>query len=149
MAEKMKWARHAKEIKEKKQLKRKDSKTPVGYNIVADNEMIVQRLACQPTGKSMKYERIGAQEFVPYPYDDFTLDLIKKACYEPYYKQHLIDPLNSTCDILASQNGPSCSKLSHTKKTGNSQLNSLKNNKKNLVQKICINHPPFIQRVYR
>jgi len=62
----------------------------------------------------MKYERIGAQEFVPYPYDDVTLDLIKKACYD-HYKQHLIDPLNSTCDILASQNGPSCSKLSHIK----------------------------------
>lgn len=75
--------------------------------------MIVQRLTSIPRGKSMKYERIGAQEFVPYPYEELDLENIKKACYK-HFKDRLLDFQMET-DILASQNGPSCNKLSHIK----------------------------------
>jgi len=76
--------------------------------------MIVQRLASVATGKAMKYERLGPQEFVPYKFKELTVENIQKACFD-YYSDRLVDSDNKKCDILASQNGPSCSKLSHIK----------------------------------
>ena len=96
--------------------KRKIEETePVGAggNILAEKEMIVQRLASEASGKAMKYERLGPQEFIPYPHDEMTIDNIKLAC-----SMHFSDRLSHedmVCDILQSQNGPSCSKLSHIK----------------------------------
>ena len=82
-------------------------------SIVAEGEMIVQRLANVATGKSMKYERIGPQEFVMYEYDELTLENIKNACYK-HFKDRLLD-IKMESGILVSQNGPFCSKLSHLK----------------------------------
>lgn len=39
---------------------------------------------------------------------------MKRACYD-HFKKQLIDADNAQCDILASQNGPSCAKLAHIK----------------------------------
>lgn len=85
----------------------------VGSTIVIEGEMIVQRLSNIATGKSMKYERIGPQEFVTYPYDELSLENMKKASLN-HFKSRLNDD-DMEADILASQNGPSCSKLSHLK----------------------------------
>ena len=41
-------------------------KSPEGDTIT------VQRLSASVTGKAQKYARIGAREFVPYGFDDFT-----------------------------------------------------------------------------
>ena len=111
-----KWNKFARNIKNKRQRGEKDidkTKSGIGSSIVVEGEMVVQRLANIATGKSMKYERIGPQEFVMFPYDDLNLDNLKSACYE-HFRDRLLD-VKMEADILASQNGPSCSKLSHLK----------------------------------
>ena len=58
--------------------------------MVADREMIVQRLASTATDKSMKYERIGPQEFVKYDYEELTIKQnLKDACYK-HFKDRLL-----------------------------------------------------------
>lgn len=106
------WKKFANKMKNKRKGEKPETKG-VGSDIVIDGEMIVQRLANIPTGKSMKYERIGAQEFVPYPYEELNMENIKRACYK-HFKDKLSD-IQMETDILASQNGPSCNKLSHIK----------------------------------
>ena len=59
----------------------------------------------------MKYSREGPRDFVPFEYEDLTIDNIKKAC-QKHFKEH------RDCDVLASEQGPSCS--------GIDQLPSLK-----------------------
>ena len=61
----------------------------------------------------MKYKKIGPQEFVDFDFEEFTFMNIKKACLQ-HFAQRL--PSRMVCDILATQNGPSCSKLSHITK---------------------------------
>ena len=115
MADKKAWGNFAEQMKEKrKNTKRKDDvKVSAGGHILAEKELIVQRLASAATGKSMKYERLGPQEFVHYQHDEVSLQNIKKSCHE-HFKQRLpVDDME--CDILASQNGPSCTKLTHIK----------------------------------
>jgi len=79
--------------------------------IVKDKEMVVQRLA---TGKAMKFERLGPLEYVAYPFEEVTTEGIKKSCVE-HFKDRLLGSNNTVMefDILASQNGPSCKKISH------------------------------------
>jgi len=64
----------------------------------------------KPLERQLKYERLGPQEFVPYTFDDISLDNIKTACYR-FFSDRLTHA-DMVCDILASQNDPSCSKLS-------------------------------------
>ena len=112
------WVKHANEVKKKKAAgtaqKPENKVAAVGSHILTEGEMIVQRLNSIATGKAMKYERLGVQQFVPYPYDELTLDNIKTASFN-YFKPLLVEPESKICDVLASQNGPSCSKLSHVK----------------------------------
>ena len=58
----------------------------------------------------MKYQKVGPQEFVDFEYEEVSIENIKLAC-----RKHLNStlPAGMVCDILASQNGPSCTKLSH------------------------------------
>ena len=75
-------------LKEKKAKKLSNGKAKIeetepvgaGGNILAEKEMIVQRLASEASGKAMKYERLGPQEFIPYPHDEMTIDNIQLAC---------------------------------------------------------------------
>ena len=53
----------------------------------------------------MKYVKQGPREFVPFEFSDITLENIRKAC-KAHYREDL------ACDILASEQGPSCSRLS-------------------------------------
>ena len=73
-------------------------KSPEGDTIT------VQRLSASVTGKAQKYARIGAREFVPYGFDDFTLENIKSACT----KHFGIDRSMYYCDVVAGEQGPSC-----------------------------------------
>ena len=52
----------------------------------------------------MKYSREGPRDFVPFEYEDVTIDNIKKAC-QKHFKEH------RNCDVLASEQGPSCSRI--------------------------------------
>ena len=52
----------------------------------------------------MKYGKEGPREFVPYEFDEVTLENIKIAC-RAHYREDL------ACDVLASEQGPSCSRI--------------------------------------
>ena len=79
-------------MKEKKAKKLSNGKgkieetEPVGAggNILAEKEMIVQRLASEASGKAMKYERL-AQEFIPYPHDEMTIDNIQTSMLNAFF----------------------------------------------------------------
>ena len=77
-----------------------------GHGLILDkSELIAQRLSAEPKGNSMKYAKQGPREFVPSEYSEVTLENIKRAC-KVHYRENL-----TTCDILASEQGPSCSRL--------------------------------------
>ena len=77
-------------------------------SIPAKEEVVIQRLSAEVSGKAQKYSRIGPREFVPYEYEEVTLANIKSAC-----KQHFASRVGDEmiCDILAGEQGPSCSSL--------------------------------------
>ena len=79
-----------------------NSEKNVGGNILKQREFVVQLLESEPSGNAKKYERIGAQEFVKFEYEEVNLSDIKEACTE-----HFSDsmPPGMSCDILASQRG--------------------------------------------
>ena len=82
----------------------------VGNSILQSGEIIVQRLSAEVSGKAQKYTRIGAREFVEFKYPEVTLENIKSSC-ENHFKSQLGS--DYYCDILAGDQGPSCSSLSH------------------------------------
>lgn len=108
------WANFAATMKGKRLKRtsneREEKKVDLGANIIRSKEMIVQQLDSQPSGVAMKYRKVGPQVFVEYDYDEISLDNIKKACHKHFYNEL---PTGMSCDIVASQNGPSCTKLSH------------------------------------
>ena len=53
----------------------------------------------------MKYAKQGPRKFVLFEYDEVRVENIKRAC-KVHYRENL-----TTCDILASEQGPSCSRL--------------------------------------
>ena len=91
-------------MKEKRIGKRK----PPSHDILQKEEIVIQRLSTEVTGKAQKYSRIGPREFVPYGYDEMTLNNIKDAC-----TRHLAPAVRErmTCDVLAGEQGPSCGSL--------------------------------------
>ena len=71
--------------------------------ILSKEELIVQRLSSEVSGKQQKYSRVGPMEFVAYEYEEVTAENIKTAC-----KKHFKPKLGTVCDILAGEQGPSC-----------------------------------------
>ncbi|ESO85514.1 hypothetical protein LOTGIDRAFT_155001 [Lottia gigantea] len=89
------WAKFKSKVKNKS--KKNEDKSNIKENI------IVQRLSAEVSGKAQKYTRVGAREFVPFIYDEITIQNIKNACSSHYeYESDLI------CDVLAGERGPSC-----------------------------------------
>ena len=80
----------------------------VSHDILAREEVVIQRLSAEVSGKAQKYSRIGPREFVPYDYEKVTLANIKTAC-----KKHFSSIIGNDmlCDILAGEQGPSCYSL--------------------------------------
>ena len=78
--------------------------------ILSREEMVVQRLSSELSGKTPKYTPLGPREFVGFTAGDVTLDEIKSACLTHFIK---IDGTikGSVCDVLASERGPSCSNI--------------------------------------
>ena len=77
-----------------------------GHGLILDkSELIAQRLSAESKGNSMKYAKQGPREFVSFEYSKVTLENIKRTC-KVHYREHL-----TTCDIVASEQGRSCSRL--------------------------------------
>ncbi|CAB4042733.1 Hypothetical predicted protein [Paramuricea clavata] len=81
--------------------KSKDKKKD-GKSALNDDFITVQRLSAEVSGKAQKYARIGTHVFVPFEFDDLTIDNIKIACL----KHFAVDP-SMTCDVVAGEQGPS------------------------------------------
>ena len=62
------------------------------------------------SGRLEKFEPLDTRDFLLFgEYDDLTIENIKEAC-EKYYQAP-----EGSCDILASDRGPSCTKLEQIK----------------------------------
>ena len=76
----------------------------------APNDILVQRMSSTASGRLKKFEPLNTRDFVPFgEYDDLTIENIKEAC-KKYYQAP-----GGSCDILASDRGPSCTKLEQVK----------------------------------
>ena len=81
-----------------------EGKSSAGSSILENKEITVQPLA---TGKLKKYERTGPQEFVPFLFQEVTIENIILSCNK-HFKNRL---KGMSCDVLASERGPSCTKI--------------------------------------
>ena len=103
----MAWREFANKQKCKRTVKGKKQK---GECSEARDEIVVQRMSSDVSGKQQKYSRSGAQEYVRFEYDELNFDNIKDACqkhFAPTIEKDLV------CDILAGKRGPSCKKITH------------------------------------
>jgi hypothetical protein len=84
------------------------SKLTPSNDILKKEEVVIQRLSSEVSGKAQKCSRVGPREFVPYEYEEMSLKNIKDAC-----KKHFASTIGKTmvCDILAGEQGPSCTSL--------------------------------------
>ena len=70
------------------------------------NDILVQRMSSAASGRLKKYEPLDTRDFVPFEdYEELSVENIKEACEKFYNAPH------GSCDILASDRGPSCTKL--------------------------------------
>ena len=100
MADREAWKKFKKQMTAKRGIKKNNS----GVQILEQESITVQRLSSDVSGKAQKYTRVGAREFVPYEYDEVTVENIKRACLA-----HFDVGEDSVCDVLAGEQGPSCS----------------------------------------
>ena len=91
----------------KQKAKRRGKNQVLEDNKVAE-EIVVQRMSGDVSGKQQKYSRIGAQEYVPFEQDELSIRSIKDAC-QKYFGPQIEKDL--VCDVLAGQRGPSCNKM--------------------------------------
>ena len=92
------WKNFKNAMKEKRTGKRKAP----SHDIIQKEEIVIQRLSPEVSGKAQKYSRIGAREFVPFEFKEVTLDNIKVACrrhFAPIVGERMV------CDVLAGEQG--------------------------------------------
>ena len=107
--EKQKPAAKWKDFKKEMQQKRlKQGKITRGVSETKVQELIVQQLTSKVSGKAQKFNRIGPREFVAFPQEHLTIPFIKDACLE-HFRERIGEGM--TCDVLASEQGPSCHSL--------------------------------------
>ncbi|XP_068741324.1 uncharacterized protein [Montipora capricornis] len=92
---------------EKQKAKRRGKNQVVEESKVAE-EIMVQRMSVDVSGKQQKSSRIGAQEYVPFEQDERSIRNIKDACQKHFGPQIEKDLV---CDVLAGERGPSCNKM--------------------------------------
>ena len=69
------------------------------------SDTLVQRMSSIVSGQVKKYEPLDTRDFVPFEdYDELSIDNMKDACERFYNAQQ------NTCEILASDRGPSCAR---------------------------------------
>ena len=79
------------------------------HKLLNGNELTVQRLSSEISGKAQKYARIGRREFVPFTEDELLTNKNIKHCCERHFAAQIGTSL--VCDILAGEQGPSCKTL--------------------------------------
>ena len=107
-----KWRKFVQNITEKRTRKPvnapgKQKVNNASSSITNKKEITVQLLANEATGKAQKFERRGPQQFVAFPFENVTISNIVDAC-NMHFKGQLI---GMTCDVLAGERGPSCSRV--------------------------------------
>ena len=103
-AEKESWEEFEKRVGNKRNNAKKPCVDKVPSNI------LVQRMSSTASGRLKKYEPLDTRDFVPFEDDEeLNLENIKEAC-ERFYNA----PAGS-CDVLASDRGPLCSKFEQIK----------------------------------
>jgi hypothetical protein len=118
------WQTYKKQMQEKRM---KPCNKKKGDSSKKTDELVVQQLSAEVSGKAQKYLRVGPREFVPFKYEELTIDNIKKAC-EKHFAHRVGE--NMSCDVLAGEQGPSCktvsqipnSKLIHVRFVSDSKL---------------------------
>lgn len=83
---------------------RMDAMGQRGKTGAAPHQLVVQRLSAEPDNKQT-YRPVQPREFVSFEFGELTLTNLKKAC-----AAHFNLPA-STCDILVSNKGPSCTNV--------------------------------------
>ena len=78
------------------------------------DELVVQQLSAEVSGKAQKYLRVGPREFVPFEFDEVTIANIKIACEKHF--AHRVGK-HMSCDVLAGEQGPSCKTISQIPST--------------------------------
>ena len=72
--------------------------TNCGMNV--PNDILVQRMSPNASGRLKKYEPLDTRDFIPFDdYEELTIDNVKEAC-EKFYRSP-----EGSCDILASDRG--------------------------------------------
>ena len=75
-------------------------------NILERQELVVQRLSSEVSGKAQKYTRVWPCGFVQYDEEELSFQGIKPAC-EKHFSPSL-ERKGLSCDVLAGEQGPSC-----------------------------------------
>ena len=88
------WKNFKTAMKEKRIGKRKAP----SHDILQKEEIVIQRLSAEVSGKAQKYSCVGAREFIPYEYDEMTVKNIKTAC-----TRHFTLGERMICDVLAGE----------------------------------------------
>lgn len=96
-------------MKAKRTKKETNAKVAPGMaSILERGEITIQQLNAAVSGKAQKYERVGARQFVPFDFEEMTIDNIKKACMK-----HFKVRKGLKCDVLSGDRGPSCKSMNH------------------------------------
>jgi hypothetical protein len=91
-------------------LKRTEGREKKSRGVKVPSDILVQRMSSVASGRLKKYEPLDTRDFVPFEdYDELSTDNIKDAC-ERFY-----NAAQNTCDILASDRGPSCTRFEQLK----------------------------------
>ena len=99
------------------QMKQKRMKTRNKKNVDPSNrtdELVIQQLSAEVSGKAQKYLRVGPREFVAFQFDEVTIPNIKLACEKHF--AHRVGNKKS-CDVLAGEQGPLCKTMSQIPNT--------------------------------
>ena len=85
------WKKYKQAIANKRQGNKKKS---TSSDILKKEEIIVQRLSAEVTGKAQKYSRVGPREFIPYEHDEISISNIKDACIKHFASIQLLKTWN-------------------------------------------------------
>ena len=82
-----------------------------GKKVLKNERLTVQRLSAEVSGSAQKYSRMGLREFVPYEFEELTIDNVKEACIQ-HFGSVLEERMEvMECDVLAGEQGPSCTSM--------------------------------------
>lgn len=95
--------------------------------------IVVQHLSVEVSGKAQKYSQVGAREFVSFKeFNELSISNIKKACMKQYGLSETM-----SCDVLAGEQGPSCSSVKQLPNLKVIHMRFIECNKERVEKKIC------------